>query len=399
MNRTHSNRMAAGSRPAAVLLTTVLAVLAAAGLTGPPAAADDLVAADAQVAVVSAATTRPAAGTAPRAIAGVPRGIVVTNTHGQPVVLFSKGERIRRQQRLGSASTTITGLTPGRSYTVSVAGRIVGSVVALDRPGPASALAVRTTGQPGSVILTWQHRATTATGGRRVAFEITATSAGGPTLRKAAAGRRTATLAGLDMTALYTFTVTPRNSAGSGRASRATMTRTLKQITGAGTPSVEPVATAPTPVVATPAAPPASPAAAPAPAPAPDPAPTTRTIYVCPDGYSENANLCEKALPYTFTTRPYAFHDEVTGPPPMLDSYETTADGCPSGYSLENYTWVKYCRRYGPAPTRRVKDPTPSGFTDDGTAWIRKDPAPAGFTDDGTRWVKVVAKVPRVVPV
>lgn len=390
MNRTGSTRTTPGIAPlAAVLLTTVLTALATAGPTSPPAAADDLVAADAQAGAVAAANVGPVAGTAPRAMAGVPRGIVVTNTHGQPVVLFSKGERIRRQQRLGAASTTITGLTPGRSYTVSVAGRIIGSVVALDRPGPASALSVRTAEQPGSVTLAWQHRATTATGGRRISYEITATSTGAPTLRTTSTGRRSVTLSGLDAASLYSFTVTPRNSAGSGRASRATMTRTLRQITGTSTPVVESVATTATHVEVTPA---------PAPSAPPAPAPATRTIYACPDGYAENGSLCERKQPYTYTTLPYTFHQEATGPAPLLDSYETTADGCPSGYSLENYTWVKYCRRYGPAPTRTVKDTAPSGCTDTGTAWSRKDPTPSGFTDDGTQWVKVVAKEAHIVP-
>ena len=59
---------------------------------------------------------------------------------------------------------------------------------------------------------------------------------------------------------------------------------------------------------------------------------------------------------------------------------------------------MKYCRLYGAAPTKTVKDATPSGYTDDGTAWIKKDAAPAGYTDDGTQWVKVVPKEARIVP-
>jgi hypothetical protein len=396
MNRTRSARTTARIVPtAAILLTTVLTTLASAGLASPPAAADDLVAADAR-ATVAAATLTPAASTATRAIAGIPRGIVVTNTHGQPVILFSKGEPIRRQQRLGVASTTFAGLTAGRTYTVSVAGRVIGSVVAINRPGPARALAVRTVATPGSVALTWQHRATTTTGGPRISYDISATGAGATTLRATSTGRRSTTLAGLDPAVLYTFTVTPRNSAGRGQATSATMTRTLRQISGTSTPVVESVVTTPTPAAASQSAPPPAPAAPPAPTPAP--APSTKTIYVCPDGYTEKGSLCERRLPYTYSTLPYTFHEEVTGPAPLLDSYETTADGCPSGYSLENYNWIKYCRRYGPAPTRTVRDAPPTGYTDTGTAWSRKDPTPSGYTDDGTQWVKVVAKEARIVP-
>ena len=50
---------------------------------------------------------------------------------------------------------------------------------------------------------------------------------------------------------------------------------------------------------------------------------------------------------------------------------------------------------YGP-----VKDATPTGYTDTGTAWTHqvKDTAPAGYVDNGTAWVKTVAKVATVVP-
>ena len=42
---------------------------------------------------------------------------------------------------------------------------------------------------------------------------------------------------------------------------------------------------------------------------------------------------------------------------------------------------VAHCRRYGTAPTTQVKDATPTGYT-----------------DDGTQWVKTVAKEAKVVP-
>ena len=119
---------------------------------------------------------------------------------------------------------------------------------------------------------------------------------------------------------------------------------------------------------------------------------------MCPTGFTETSDgKCQTTLPYTFSTLAYTFHTETTGPAPLLNSFET-ANVCPAGYNLEDYGWVKYCRLYGPAPTATVKDATPAGYTDDGTAWIRKDDAPAGYTDDGTQWAKVVAKEARVVP-
>ncbi len=387
--------------PLARLLTTsaILAVVAV-GLLSPPAAADDLVAADASAVPVAADRTTATASTATRAVASIPRGIVVLNTHGQPVKVLAKGEPIRRQQRLGLASTTFTGLTAGRAYTVVVGGRRLGAIVAVNRPGPASALSVRTTPEPGSVALSWRHRPTRATGGARISYDITAAGKGAPTLRRSVTGRRSAVLAGLDQKVLYTFTVTPRNSAGPGRPSRADMTRSLAQISGRpATGTDASVPTTPVPTVAVVVTPSPAPTPAPAPEPLPAPAPSTKTIYVCPDGYVESAaGACEKKLPYTFTTRPYTYHQEVTGPAPILESYETKIDTCPSGYNFEDYTWIWLCRRYGPAPTKTVKDATPSGFTDTGTEWSKRNPAPTGYTDNGTEWVKVVPKVARVVP-
>ncbi|HAN71000.1 MAG TPA: hypothetical protein DCQ36_05350, partial [Actinobacteria bacterium] len=49
-----------------------------------------------------------------------------------------------------------------------------------------------------------------------------------------------------------------------------------------------------------------------------------------------------------------------------------------------------------------VKDATPAGYTDNGSAWVRtiqvKDTAPTGYADDGTQWVKTAAKVERTIP-
>jgi hypothetical protein len=109
------------------------------------------------------------------------------------------------------------------------------------------------------------------------------------------------------------------------------------------------------------------------------------------------AGLCEKTAPYTYSTLVYTFHQEATGPAPLINSFET-ANVCPSGYNLEDYGWVKYCRLYGPAPTASVKDPAPAGYTDNGTAWTKKEAGPAGYTDDGTKWVSVVPKEAVVVP-
>jgi hypothetical protein len=141
-----------------------------------------------------------------------------------------------------------------------------------------------------------------------------------------------------------------------------------------------------------------APAPAAAPSPAPPPAPSTKTIYVCPTGYTETADgTCQTTLAYTYSSLAYTFHTEATGPAPLLDSFET-ANVCPGGYNLEDYGWVTYCRRYGAAPTASVKDATPAGYTDTGGLWSKKDIPPTGYVDGGTQWVKSVAKEARIVP-
>ena len=322
------------------------------------------------------------------AAASLPRGIVVTHHGGQPVRLLAKGEPTRRLTRPGTQPATFTRLSAGRIYVVEVGGQRVGALRAVDRPTAASGLTVRTTATPGTVSLAWSHRPTLATGGAQTWYAVAATSPSTAPLRRTVSGR-TATLEGLDGSALYTFTVTPHNSAGAGRATQARLARPLAGPTTAATPVPTP---APTPV-ATPTPSPAAPSA-----PAPAPAPVSRTVYVCPTGSALTpAGSCRVTRAYTYTSTPYTFHDEATGPAPILDSYATTARACPGGYNLEDYGWVLYCRRYGPTPTAPVKDDAPAGYTDDGTQWTTKDPAPSGYTDDGTQWVGTVPKVPVVV--
>ena len=126
-------------------------------------------------------------------------------------------------------------------------------------------------------------------------------------------------------------------------------------------------------------------------------------MWVCPDDYSEVGDECRKTADYTYTTQRYTFHDEVetspytyrtevTGPPTILDTYETP-NVCPAGYNVEDYgAQGKWCKLYGPAPTTQVKNSPPAGWTDNGSTYQRtntvKDATPAGFTDDGSQWIK-----------
>jgi hypothetical protein len=180
-----------------------------------------------------------------------------------------------------------------------------------------------------------------------------------------------ALISGLDLDTLYAFTVTPLNSATQGIASTATMTQTLAEL--------NPSAPTHAANVVTPAPPPA-PVAAPGPS-----APSTKTIYVCPDGYTDAGSDCTKFAPYTYTTVSYTFHTETvpnTGPCNYLPDPASA-----TGLDL-------YC----PSPTTiTVKDPTPAGATDTGNGWTTKNPAPAGWSDDGTQYVSHQAKQARTV--
>lgn len=344
-------RVAAGT-----LAPVALAAVALVGASGPaqadspppPAAVGVLADTSAPGEVIATAAAPSRATTGIRAQAPRPRTIVVTGHGGRPVALVREGAHPLRVPRPGRAPATFTGLTPGATYTVIVGGLRVGAVTALDRPAPVSRVVVHRTPEVGTVQVTWQYRATRSAG--RVGFDVVASAAGVPTVRTTVGDQRSTTLSGLRPDALYTFTVTPRNSAGAGRSTSAVMTRFL----GGASPAPSPAAPAPA-----------------VPLSAPSPAPATRTIFVCPGGFTENAaGTCTSRLDYTF-------HEEATGPAPLLTSVETTIAACPAGANLEDYGWVMYCRTYGPVPTRTVKDPTPDGYTDTGTAWERTVPKDA----------------------
>ncbi len=382
--RTHTiHRRTRTATLGALAAGTLFLGLAAPAFAGEVIAAEVVASAPEQSAVVAA--------NVPTAVASKPRTITVSNHRGRSVVLFAKGEQIRRNLSPGTKPATFTKLTAGRVYTVSVGGQPIGTVVALDAPSAASGLRVSTTDRPGTVALEWQHKATRATGGSDVEFVVTATSATAPEVSAAVRGVHAAELTGLEPQALYSFSVTPRNSAGSGKATKAAMTRTLAQLTGTPTKTVD-----------TPSAPTPRPAdATPTPAPAPAPGPSTRTIWVCPEGYAEVAGQCQTTLAYTFhnatETRAYTYTWTQTGT-------RRNTDNQTCGYLPDAYgnPVVECWGAYDEPVYSNVKDGTPAGYTDNGTAWVRtiqvKDAAPAGYADNGTQWVKTAAKVERTVP-
>lgn len=400
--QTHVARNAAS---ATLATTTALATLAAALLAATPATAATGDPAASSV-IATDATTPPARPADSRVIgvdADIPNGLTITGSQGKPVTLTTKGLKARTAIGRDGAPVVFTKLTPGRVYTVFVGGTKVGTARPVAIPTRAWGLTVSTTGTPGTVQVTWQHASSTGQG--RVAYVVTATPRGadglplpgGHVVTITVTGRA-AQLTGLDPHLLYTFTVAAQNTGGRGEASTAVMSRTLGDIFGTGDIAADP-APAPkaAPVV------PVAPAPAPAPAPA---APSYKTIYVCPTGFVDAGDACTDTKAYTFhsetVTLAYTFHNGVIGShvvthPPTHCDYLPNPNS-PTGLDIYCYGgYDETVQDYG-----NVKDATPSGYTDNGTAWVKdvqvKDTAPVGYADSGTAWVKTVGKTATTVP-
>ena len=274
------------------------------------------------------------------ATASVPNGIVVRGHDGHVVSLTTKGaEALNRRAKPGDP-VVFTGLTAGRTYGVWIDGEDPIPVIPLARVNDASHLVVRTSETPNAVDLAWVHKRTGATGGKAIAYRITATSASAPTIRATVTGTSTAHLVGLQGNVRYRFTVTPTNSASSGKATTALMTRTLDEITGTKADlAVDETTTTEHPA-----------------------RPATRTIYVCPDGYADTGTTCETTLAYTFhpetQTLAYTFHTVRSG------GWNACVEYNPDG----SYKGQYQC--YTPETTSQVKDATPAGYTDNGSAWV-----------------------------
>jgi hypothetical protein len=414
---------------AAAIATCTLALAAAVAVPATAAPVDGSVIAE---------DTAPAPVVAPDATvvgvdANVVGGLSIRGHQGKPVTISARGEKTRTGMAKAANPVVFKGLTPGKAYTVSIDGQRIGVATPVAKPGAAYGLKVATTGTPGAVRLSWSQQAQRAAG--KVTYRVTATPAGlmgrsGKTVAPVSltTASTQAELTGLATDTLYTFTITPTNTAAAGKESSASMTRTLGELTGSD------VAADPTP----------QPAPTPAPAPAPSNSgggasapsgPSTKTIYVCPDGFSASGDVCTDTKAYTYRTQtltqaytwhaetisqPYTYtwtkvgsHEEPSGgacsylpnpnsptgldiycpPPNIVDDYANVKNPTPAGYTDNGTAWVK---------TVQVKDATPAGYTDNGTAWVKdvqvKDTAPTGYTDNGTSWVKTVSKVAQVVP-
>jgi hypothetical protein len=330
-----------------------------------------------------------------------PRELTVTATPGTKVQVTKPGMKKPITKKVSPEGTAVFGkLIPGDVYTVTAHGERSTATPEI-QVTPTRNLTVMTTDTPTSVTLSWKHDTTRAQGA--VSYVVNATPVGASpsdtaanTLESVVTTQQT-TLVGLNPTQKFEFSVTPRNALGVGQSSVALMARSLNDIYGVvpadqGTKAATPVAQEkPAPV----------PGPAPAPAPAPAPQPSTKTIYVCPDGFGEVGGLCTKTLPYTFTTQGYTYHSES-----RIES--CTGNDCPGSVYVEipapctvgtnHGTFCSYWTTGQRSVNVQVKDATPGGFTDNGSQWIKKDPLPAGYADNGSEWIATAPKEARVVP-
>ena len=327
-----------------------------------------------------------------------PNSLVITAAPGASLKVETAGSKPRSVTTNKKGTAVVTRLIAGRTYTINSDSESITAMPVIPVT-PASSLRVATTDTPGNVELTWKHMDTPAQGA--VKYRVTAEPINNN--QAAITGETTQqsfVLIGLDLATRYQFTVTPINALGAGKPSTAVMVSTLGEITG------KPIVEQPQPVPSPQPTPAANPQPAPAPAPAPV-GPSSRTIYVCPDGFTEVGNLCEKTTPYTFTTRAYSYHDETytvsvekPGPAYAADIAQSTGTPCPWGGTINaaGDLCLMPSVTETQTRTRQVKDAIPAGFTDNGTEWVKKNDIPAGYTDNGTEWKQITAKEARVVP-
>ena len=253
-----------------------------------------------------------------------PGQITVTTQADAQVTLRAKG--VKQSQKADSAGIAVfTKLTAGETYTLYSLGQST-QATALNTVTPATDLTVVTTTLADSVALSWKHTNTKATGGTNLNYRISATpektsdtTASSVTINTETTATATI-VSGINPDLLYTFTVTPVNAMGPGKSTTAAMSVTTRSLMAVKDQpfTSQKVAEVPTPT----------------PTPVPAPTPGTKTIYVCPSGFTESGSNCTKTLPYTFTYTPYTYrtvvtnldytyHTVTTGPMPILDSFET----------------------------------------------------------------------------
>ena len=372
------------------------------------------------------------------AVPTAPRAVTVTTSPNTRVTVKAPRSKTRSAKTNAKGLATFTKLKAGKKYTVTADGESA-TVVPVLKVGRARDLTIMTTSEPGTITATWAHVASKARGGLTVGYTLTATpvrvavgvttgvAVGDPDVPSISVETSSteAVLRGLDPTVLYSFTVTPHNLLGEGRASAARMDQSLAEISGVAVPATEeapddtekeklPVET---PEASPPPARPApdprpSPPAAPAPQPTLASKPQTRTVWVCPDTFTDIDGVCTQSMGYTF-------HDET-----QTQDYTYTSnrrleqcygDGCSgSEYVNSGTNWDGTCSQGTLHDGRchwwttghkwvtyQVKDAPPLGWHDDGSQYATevevRDETPTGWSDNGSEWIRTTAKVEKVV--
>ncbi len=223
------------------------------------------------------------------AVPTAPRAVTVTTSPNTRVTLKAPRTTTRSAKANAKGLATFTKLKAGKKYTVTADGETV-NVVPVRKVGRARDLTIMTTSESGTITATWAHATSKARGGLTIGYTLTATpvgvadgvadgvSVGNPDVPSISVETDSteAVLRGLDPRVLYSFTVTPHNPLGEGKASVARMDQSLAEISGVAVPATE---EAPEDAeqeripVEPPVAPPPAPGPAPAAAPAPQPAP------------------------------------------------------------------------------------------------------------------------------
>jgi len=363
------------------------------------------------------APTLIASSPSPRGIEVLANHIAAISVSGGVLAAQAKGHITRAMRATAGRTAVLVQLDPGTRYQVTMNGKRIGFANVVGQVGAVNELTVQTTDAIAEVHLTWKHTINKGEG-LPVMYTVSATAEKLPTLKTVTSDSH-AVLKGLHLNLKYTFTVTPSNSATTGRISTAVMKQTLEEISGVSnqialTPALAPGLT-PAAALAQPASQSSAPqqsesAPNPAPAPAPSvPQPTYKTIYVCPENFSDAGVLCQKTSAYTFhpvtTTSPYTYHSQFiqTGSHTDFSSSPNggtyynqdqwnPSDGSPAGFYAVNPDGY----------STTVKDSPPAGFTDVGGSYTKtvnvKDAAPTGYSDDGTLWIMTATKLAKIVP-
>ena len=355
------------------------------------------------------------------AVPTAPRAVTVTTSPNTRVTLKAPRTKTRSAKTNDKGIATFTKLKAGKKYTVTADGETA-TVVPVLKVGRARDLTIMTTSEPGTITATWAHATSKARGGLTIGYTLTATPVraavpvGDPDVPSISIKTESteAVLRGLDPTVLYSFTVTPHNPLGEGRASVARMDRSLAEVSGIAMPAADDAASD-----SAEEAPSAEPSAAPvvtsppASRPTPSPAPQMRTVWVCPAAFTDVDGVCTQRMSYTFhdekLTQDYTYTsdqrlEQCIGsdcPGSQYVNSDTHWDGnCLQGtlhdgrchWWTTGHKWVTY----------QVKDAPPLGWHDDGSQYATevevRDETPTGWSDNGSEWIRTTAKVSKTVP-